>query len=67
MEGQTAQWPKEKGQEKFEDAKEVIRSYIFVCPFVLFLFWPLCYLSFFHLWLLITSLASSNFSYKQHQ
>ena len=27
MEGQTTQWPKEKGQEKFEDAKEVIRSH----------------------------------------
>ena len=26
-EGQTAQWPKEKGQEKYEDAKEVIRSH----------------------------------------
>ena len=25
-EGQTTQWQKEKGQEKFEDAKEVIRS-----------------------------------------
>ena len=30
--------------------------------FLSFLFWPLCCLSFFHLWLLITSLASSNFS-----
>jgi hypothetical protein len=27
MEGQTTQWPKEKGQERFEDAKEVIRSH----------------------------------------
>jgi hypothetical protein len=26
-EGQTMQWPKEKGQEKFEDAKEVIGSH----------------------------------------
>jgi hypothetical protein len=26
-EGQTTQWPKEKGQEKFEDAEEVIRSH----------------------------------------
>ena len=30
--------------------------------FLSFLFWPLCCLSFFHLWLLITSLVSSNFS-----
>ena len=27
MEGQTTQWSKEKGQEKLEDAKEVIRSH----------------------------------------
>ena len=26
-EGQTTQWPTEKGQEKFEDTKEVIRSH----------------------------------------
>jgi hypothetical protein len=30
--------------------------------FLSFLFWPLCCLSFFHLWLLITSLVSSNVS-----
>jgi hypothetical protein len=30
--------------------------------FLSFLFWPLCCLSFFYLWLLITSLTSSNFS-----
>ena len=33
-------------------------------PFLSFLFWPLCCLSFFYLWLLITSLLSSNFSYR---
>ena len=26
-EGQKTQWPTEKGQEKFEDTKEVIRSH----------------------------------------
>jgi hypothetical protein len=44
-EGQKTQWPTEKGQEKFEDIKKVIRSHLS-----------------FHLWLLITSLVSSNFS-----
>ena len=29
-----------------------------------FFFWPLCCLFFFNLWLLITSLVSSNFSYR---
>jgi hypothetical protein len=67
-EGQTTQWPKEKVQEKFEDAKEVIRSHRWKKD--------IQYngqnkkdkkslkirLSFFRLWLLITSLASSNFS-----
>jgi hypothetical protein len=58
-EGQTTQWPKEKVQEKFEDAKEVIRSHRRKKDRQ---HNPLCCLSFFHLWLLITSLASSNLS-----
>ena len=33
---------------------------IVVCPFVLFFFWPLCFLFFFDIWILITPLLFAN-------
>ena len=39
---------------------------IFVCPFILFFFWPLCCLFFFDIRIVITPLVSSNSSWLKY-